>query len=785
MFPRIKWLAKPKLEMARKSLDFFIEGSYLAAVFLTPLWFSYWLPTYNIFELNKFCIFQILLFLLFFFVAFRLIFFPLVSTEPVSKFFKKYWLAPTVFILGLSLTLISSSNPVLSFYGSIERALGLRSYLLFYLWFILLVSAVLITSSVSVDRMNINIQKKIRRIMIAAVISGSLVSLYGILQVFNIDFLSWPEAPYLTGRTFSSFGQPNFLASWLLFVIPSSFYLFFSTRRHWIKFLYFLAFTAQLICLFLTGSRGGLIALLLAGGAVLAWLFFLMAWPKRKKILASIFFLALAIISLAGLDYLSHGRVRDLAQFNMGSFGARVNLYHSAVEAISSRPFFGYGIDASREVFIKYYEPDWGIYGQVSQSADRAHNLFLDILLASGIFGLILYVILYGHFFKIIQANIKDSRQRFLSLSLGFGLIAYLFSLLFSFTIVAGEIYVWLFFALFTLVDYSNEPAINQPIPLLAPATAWSQSPIKTRLVKTALASVSIILVCFPIYQVVQTLAADYDFNKIYLYIPVPDYEEVLHYYDKLETKKINPVYRAEYDSFLGDKLSGLYASINDSAIKSEFQERLQGLVLRLPDQGYLNLYAKAKLYRVLGEYSKAQEHLDKLIELTPHWPLVYIEQAYLSAAQNDIKGTMVAYYLTLLNLPDSNDPRLNDDHLKDVVNYKYFVYKSLAEIAFKQQDYVLAEKYYQQAYKNKPDDYTLLKKIADTYYLRGDLATAIKYNRHGFERSSQDYTWPLALAILYRESGDNRQASYYLEQALKLEPNNDTLKKLKIEYGK
>jgi putative inorganic carbon (HCO3(-)) transporter len=742
-----------------------IEATYLATIFLIPLWFAYFFPTYNIFELNKMLLFKSLVWLLLLFTSLKLIFYSSHLNQKPQNFFKKYWLWPTVFIIGLSFNLLSSLNPALSFFGITERQAGLSSYLFYFLWFIL------VSFNVAVFG-----RKAINRIIVTIFVSGSLVALYGILQILNIDFLSWPEPPYLTQRAFSSLGQPNFLASWLLLVIPLGVYLVYKSQIWYWKFISGLLTAAQLICLFLTGSRGGLIAGLAAAAFfliyALASLTRLRSWPRRKKILISVSFLILAFLSLVGLNYASSGRVQELLDYKAGSSGARLNFYTASADAIKGRPILGYGLETGSEIFIRYYQPDWGVSGDVAQTADRAHNLVLDILLTTGAFGLILFIIIYYFFFSLAKNNIRQQKQPALSLALALGAIGYLISLMFSFAIVSGEIYFWLFMALLVAICASSDYS--------KPSTGGSRhfSP----LLKIIITVILVIFVSWQVSRIFSTLIADFYFNKIYYLLVDRDYPTALVIGSYLPAQKVNPILRESYDLSRADKMADDYQSIEELVTKIAVRENLQELDQVLPPAGYRNLLVKAKINYVLENFSVAQEYLTQLVAITPHWPPAYLVQGELSAATGKWSEAIIAYHLAKLNLPAENNPYLNNLHRQTVRNYQYFIARQTAVIYLKQKNYGAAEKYYQEAYRSNPNDFVLLKNIADTYYLRGDLATAVEYNKRGAIRSPKDYHWFLALAILYQEMGDKKQADVFYDQASNLIPAGQKLEAYKIE---
>jgi O-antigen ligase/Tfp pilus assembly protein PilF len=769
-------------DFGREVLDLLIEASYLAAIFLVPLWFAYFFPTYNIFEFNKLIVFKILVWLLFLFTSLKITFFYSRLSFPLRSFFKKYWLWPAVFIAGLSSTLLFSDNLLLSFYGTIERQGGLISYLYYFFWFIL-VSFNLLTVDNHLPRAADSKDKKIRRVLATAVISAALVSVYGILQVLNIDFISWPEAPFLTHRTFSTFGQPNFLASWLLLVIPLSLYLGYSSRRFLVRFFYFLVAAMEIICLAMTGSRGGLLALFFAGGLYLIYFFFTAAWSRRRKFFVGISFVLISVVSLLSVNKIWPGRISDIFDYKSGSVGARANFYSAAADAIRERPIFGRGLESGNDIFIKYYEPDWAVYGDVGQSADRAHNLIFDTLLSVGSYGLILFLVLYYFFFSLAKDNIKKKND-LLSLALALGAAAYLFSLLFSFAIAAGEIYFWFFLALLAVINHKADgtAAGKDWAGFFARLFRRDQAKIS---VKILMAAALLTLSFWQIFRSLQSLAADYYFNKIYFTLAKPDYFTALTLDSYLKEQRTNPINQAAYDYFWGEKLSEFYPAIDELAIKKVVTDKMREVEASLPDKGYKNMLVKAKINNALGNYTLAQIYLDRVIEIAPHWPLAYLERGRASVSQKDFQKALVAYNMALLNLPSITDERLNLQHLSLIKRYQYFIYYNIGNIYEREKNYSAAGKYFRLAYQSDPDDYSLLKRIADMEYRLGNLLEAIAYTERGLMRNPLDYRWHVALAALYYESGDQKSAINHIEQALMLAPDDQEIINLKKSYGK
>lgn len=111
-------------------------------------------------------------------------------------------------------------------------------------------------------------KKYAHRFLNAALISGTVVSWYGIAQHYGIDKDFWVQN--VQARVFSSLGQPNWLAAFLVALIPLSvaYYLF---ESRWFFKVYYLIVTISLFISFLfTASRSGLLALVIGMGVLAA-----------------------------------------------------------------------------------------------------------------------------------------------------------------------------------------------------------------------------------------------------------------------------------------------------------------------------------------------------------------------------------------------------------------------------------------------------------------------------------------------------------------------------------
>ncbi len=695
----------------------------------------------------------------------------------IGELFKKYALIPLIFICGLGITIFFSSNPAQSFFGSYDRQAGYLSYIFYFLWF-LLVAYNIGTIDNRISRLDTRdtLEQKIKRLISVAVLSSFFVSLYGILQILGLDFLVWPEDPFLTRRTISTFGQPNFLASWLLMLIPLSVYLVYKNKKNIIKFFYVLVLLSQLACLFFTSSRGGLIAFALSFILLIIYLVFFIKLKKPYKLLAGLGMLALIGIGLLAVNFIVPGRLGTLFDFQSGSMAARVNFYAAASDSIIKKPIFGYGLENSADVFIKYYLPEWGILGDIGASTDKAHNLVLDILLASGFFGLLLFTALYYSFFRLAHKNIQDKKMGGLSLALGLGAAAYLFSLLFSFTIIAGEIFFWLFLSLLSVINFKATNKVSDS----SDNNKIFDGSVSSKIIVSI---VLLLIMMSGIYYEFRLITADHYFNRLYYALGERQYFTSFVLADYAKKAEANPINQEHYDQFLGDKLSDFYPDIAEVSAKRTAYKRLQDLDNKLRPNSSENIFVKAKINSALGNYQISEDYFYQVISASPYWPKTYIELARLFTRERRSHEAIINYQMALSNLPEFSDPRLNEQH-KIILNvYRKIIFREMGDIYFSDENYAEAEVAYQSAYKSDVSDYTLLKKIADTFYRRSDLNKALEYNERGLARNPSDYNWSLALAVINKQLGNSVIAQSYLEAAIKLAPEETWLIKLRSEY--
>jgi putative inorganic carbon (HCO3(-)) transporter len=690
------------------------------------------------------------------------------------------------FLLALSLATLFSPSPEYSFLGSYERRMGLLSWLHFFVLFTVLILE--------------NWQSRdIRLILNGVLIASGLVVFYAIVQFFGINIWTWQwvstRAAILDTRIFATFGQPNFLASWLLLVIPLNSFCFFYFKNKYQRILISALTLLCFVTLLLTQSRGAWL------GFLAEIIFFIGAYLfiKNKKRTLRIF-LVIFLVLLIGYILLNIFSTTNSSKKVVGptlfyrlkslvlvkgvvSTYTRLLSWRIALQSIVHRPVLGYGPEMFVFEAIRYYQPSQAIYETINTFPDRAHNDFLDITLNAGLIGLLFYVALLVTIFyyslRFIKNNLSHIRDdSALVLALTVGLFGYLASLQFNFHDIQIVIYFWLYLGLVVFLTCPTSLLPKQE----RQRNIWYQG---------VLSVLVIILMATVIWFFnLRVILADLYYRQAYMQLKDQKIKQSLKNFDKIFSLQPEQPY---YREGLAINITGLVNSVSpDNSLKlinlsiealNDNDPHARSFFARL----YLvQLYSlRAQLTQSAQDFQEAENEFIKLSQFSPKIANIYNEWCQLKIYEEDWTSAAQTCQMALDLYPDLNDPNLNDIHRREIVTEKITVYDKLGEIHLARKEYSLALSTYWIILHLDPWQHQYYKKIADVYYLRRDLGSAIKYNLRGYSLSPKDYNWPLAIAMLYREQGNNKMALRYVNETLSLQKDNPSAQSLLKELKK
>ena len=284
---------------------------------------------------------------------------------------------------------------------------------------------------------NLRDRNQLLRLLITVVVVGVLVSMYGVLQYYDLGFLEVGSERSGGGtRITSTVGNPIFLGSFLLFTmwVSMMFGLYVSTSCNNIKaycrntVIWSLVLGVQLTALIATGSRGPLLATILSFSLFVVLAMLALGISKSlKSFLVPVLALVIAIGLVSG-DRLvrsdpydavdSSGFVdRTYTEAYSNDVGSssllqRINIAKSSLAVILDRPniddsstrssllphLLGYGPESFRIAFM--HGSDVLTNSNILLSTNHSHNFLLQswietgILSVAAIFGLISTIII-------------------------------------------------------------------------------------------------------------------------------------------------------------------------------------------------------------------------------------------------------------------------------------------------------------------------------------------------------------------------------------------------------
>ncbi|MCL2109973.1 O-antigen ligase family protein [Microgenomates group bacterium] len=553
------------------------------------------------------------------------------------------------------------------------------------------------------------------RLLRASLVSAALISLWGVLEhfghsfscllvnqervlsgaasigeVFNVD--CWVQD--VQARVYASFGQPNWLAVYLITLIPLNLHFIIQdTKQKKYRSLAFLWVTAVLMpcALFFTYSRSGVLGLLVSLFFFLIGLIFIHRSPKKAFSPPVIIFIFTAIVLafLCRATYLSDlaSPVGAQEQSELivrneitDSADIRLIVWRGALDVWKRYPLFGSGV----ETFAYSYYLDRPVEHNYTSEWDflynKAHNELLNYLATTGLFGLLTYLSIWSVFgYLLLKALLNshlESADKTVITALGAGLTAMFMANFFGFSTVVSNVLVFLFLAGLIIITQTPIPQKTKKAKTLV---FWQYAAFAI----IAASSLSCL------HRLGNFYLADYNYRLGETYINLRQVEAGL---TKIhQALKLNPLLDTAYN-----ELANIYAQIAVSYAKQEAQpEQIAPFIARaetsldssltLNSHHITSLKNAARAYTTLAQIdlsylTKAQDVYSHALKLAPHDPKLNYNLAILFYNTNRRdEGKELLETITTYLKPNYLEARL-----------------FLASRAIEDEDFALAQKNYQ-----------------------------------------------------------------------------------------
>jgi tetratricopeptide (TPR) repeat protein len=408
--------------------DGIMEAGWIAAVILVPLFFNVY--SSRIFEPDKLTLLRSLALLILGAWLLKWVFEGGVRWENLSKgdsaiktLLRIPLVLPVAVLIGVYLlATLFSIHPWVSIFGSYQRLQGTYTTFSYLVVFAAMAA-------------NLRQRVQVERFVSAMIITSLPISLYGILQRYQIDPVPW--AGDVTNRVAANMGNAIFVAAYLIMVNPFTLVRVVESFSAILKAqkgvgvqvaratAYVFIAALQMIALYLSQSRGPWLGWM--AGSFFLFVLLTLSWRKRILLFSAIgvglslgvFLLLLNIPNgplqpLRSVHFLE--RFSHLAEAESATGRVRVLIWEGASQLVAPheplefpdgrkdifnvlRPLIGYGPETMYVAYNRFYPPELGTLEKRNASPDRSHNETWDSLVNAGVLGLGAYLLLFGSVF--------------------------------------------------------------------------------------------------------------------------------------------------------------------------------------------------------------------------------------------------------------------------------------------------------------------------------------------------------------------------------------------------
>lgn len=605
---------------------------------------------------------------------------------------------------------VFSPNPGKSIWSNFERMEGLVTLVHLLAYFVVAVS-VLCTREAW--------ETVMRWSLAASVYIGG----YGLLQYGGV-FESYQSAT----RIESTFGNAAYLAVYALINAFFAVLLFFRARGSWVKYAqagYLCIAALNLVVLYYTGTRGTLLGLVVGILVTLGSMALGRAYRRRFLPWAVGAFMAIVLMGGALVEFGDSSIVKGspvLSRFApaaiVSSFvDARFPVWRAGLAGFLDRPVFGWGQESFNYVFNEHYDPK--MYAQEAWF-DRAHNVFLDWLVAGGILGLLAYLALFGSALFCLWA--RPNTLSHIEKSVLTGLLAgYFVHNIFVFdNLMSYVLFVVILGFIHTLATEGNEGDAGR-VPKAAKNAIRAFNPGRgTPDVPAVLVGVvgTIALVWMVNHDAIaqnKTLIAA-------LRPPAPSVETLQQFQSVFASAQVSNREKLTdfLDGFLTDeRLAGALATLTDGSVKTIDEAAV--VSMNAAQEESLAQFKNAIAYGSLGT-AETREHLIMRAAAVLGSPY----------ASNEVKRAFVMFA--------AREIAAEAEALPDDARYQYMAgsFISKTEGLVKVEGVAPGETYYLRALALSPKKQMFLIDLGDLYFARGEYDRALEYYKTAYELAPQ-----------------------------------------------
>ncbi len=241
------------------------------------------------------------------------------------------------------------------------------------------------------------------RVYKVGIITGVILSTYGLIQIRGYDFVKW-DNPY--NSMISTLGNPNFASALLAVLSLLGLYgVVLGSLSKVFKFLIIYLSISALVAIIISGSRQGLLVIIFSLMFYLSIYSFLT--KKKNRFFISLIFGVIGVLTTLGM--LQIGPLTSIVYKE--SVSVRGYYWRAGIEMFKDSPLTGIGVDKYGSVFKAFSESSYTIKYGNDISSSNAHNTFIQLFATAGFLVGILYLILIAYTFFVAVNLLKKSKR--------------------------------------------------------------------------------------------------------------------------------------------------------------------------------------------------------------------------------------------------------------------------------------------------------------------------------------------------------------------------------------
>lgn len=299
---------------------------------------------------------------------------PLLYREK-KQLLSKFNLLIIIFILFMIISTVNSYDTLTAWFGLQDtRFTGVSTYIFCIVIYLLAI-----------------INEKTENLFNYMISACAIVSIIAIMQHFGLNIV--PHESYRDRfPPYGTIGQHNFLATYTVFILPASILYFLKSKKTYWLICSVLIFSGLLV----STTRGGWLAFIITYLIIIDYCFKHKELIKPLVKISIIFFIATCFLfsTKNGLLFKRAGTIPDniISGVNLEDCAGsnRMYIWKKVIELVPQYWTFGIG-------------PDNLIYAGIrlgSSTVDKAHNIYLEMLITMGVFTLVSYLVFLGLILK-------------------------------------------------------------------------------------------------------------------------------------------------------------------------------------------------------------------------------------------------------------------------------------------------------------------------------------------------------------------------------------------------